>query len=79
MKMLTGLLPRREGTARLFGQPLAADDMETRRNVGYMSQAFSLYSELTVRQNLCCMPSSTICRRPTSRPDRRAPDPLRPG
>jgi ribosome-dependent ATPase len=52
MKMLTGLLPATEGTARLFGQPLAADDMETRRNVGYMSQAFSLYSELTVRQNL---------------------------
>ncbi|TAJ27404.1 ribosome-associated ATPase/putative transporter RbbA [Bosea sp. (in: a-proteobacteria)] len=52
MKMLTGLLPATEGTARLFGQPLAADDMETRRHVGYMSQAFSLYSELTVRQNL---------------------------
>ena len=52
MKMLTGLLPASEGTARLFGQPLAADDMETRRHVGYMSQAFSLYSELTVRQNL---------------------------
>ncbi len=52
MKMLTGLLPASEGTAKLFGQPLAADDMETRRNVGYMSQAFSLYSELTVRQNL---------------------------
>jgi len=52
MKMLTGLLPATEGTAKLFGQPLAADDMETRRNVGYMSQAFSLYSELTVRQNL---------------------------
>ena len=52
MKMLTGLLPATEGTARLFGQPLAADDMATRRNVGYMSQAFSLYSELTVRQNL---------------------------
>jgi ribosome-dependent ATPase len=52
MKMLTGLLPTSEGTAKLFGQPLAADDMETRRHVGYMSQAFSLYSELTVRQNL---------------------------
>ncbi|WP_186418722.1 ribosome-associated ATPase/putative transporter RbbA [Bosea sp. CS1GBMeth4] len=52
MKMLTGLLPASEGTAKLFGEPLAADDMETRRNVGYMSQAFSLYSELTVRQNL---------------------------
>ena len=52
MKMLTGLLPASEGTAKLFGQPLAADDMETRRHVGYMSQAFSLYSELTVRQNL---------------------------
>ncbi len=52
MKMLTGLLPASEGVAKLFGQPLAADDMETRRNVGYMSQAFSLYSELTVRQNL---------------------------
>lgn len=52
MKMLTGLLPATEGTAKLFGQPLAADDMETRRHVGYMSQAFSLYSELTVRQNL---------------------------
>jgi len=52
MKMLTGLLPASEGTARLFGQPLDARDMATRRRVGYMSQAFSLYNELTVRQNL---------------------------
>ena len=52
MKMLTGLLPATEGEARLFGRKLAADDMATRRRVGYMSQAFSLYSELTVRQNL---------------------------
>jgi ribosome-dependent ATPase len=52
MKMLTGLLPASEGEARLFGQPLDGRDMETRRRVGYMSQAFSLYAELTVRQNL---------------------------
>ena len=52
MKMLTGLLPATEGWAKLFGAPMGADDMETRRNVGYMSQAFSLYGELTVRQNL---------------------------
>ena len=52
MKMLTGLLPATEGRAMLFGSPMAAGDMEMRRNVGYMSQAFSLYGELTVRQNL---------------------------
>lgn len=52
MKMLTGLLPVTEGSAKLFGKPMGADDMAARQNVGYMSQAFSLYSELTVRQNL---------------------------
>jgi ribosome-dependent ATPase len=52
MKMMTGLLPVTEGSAKLFGKPMTADDMEARQNVGYMSQAFSLYSELTVRQNL---------------------------
>lgn len=52
MKMLTGLLPASEGEAWLIGQPVDPRDIETRRRVGYMSQAFSLYSELTVRQNL---------------------------
>ena len=52
MKMLTGLLPATEGTARLFGREVDPNDIEVRRRVGYMSQAFSLYSELTVRQNL---------------------------
>ena len=52
MKMLTGLLPASEGTARLFGREVDPRDIETRRRVGYMSQSFSLYSELTVRQNL---------------------------
>src|SRR5271169_246568 len=52
MKMLTGLLPATSGWAKLYGSPMGSDDMEMRRNVGYMSQAFSLYGELTVRQNL---------------------------
>jgi ribosome-dependent ATPase len=52
MKVLTGLLPASEGTAMLFGKEVDTRDMEIRRRVGYMSQAFSLYSELTVRQNL---------------------------
>jgi ribosome-dependent ATPase len=52
MKMLTGFLPATEGWAKLFGRPMGSNDMEMRRNVGYMTQAFSLYGELTVRQNL---------------------------
>ena len=52
MKMLTGLLPPSEGEAWLFGQKVDARDITTRRRVGYMSQAFSLYSELSVEQNL---------------------------
>lgn len=51
MKMLTGLLTPTEGAALLFGKPVTGA-MEMRGNVGYMSQSFSLYSELTVRQNL---------------------------
>ncbi|WP_163577049.1 ribosome-associated ATPase/putative transporter RbbA [Halomonas faecis] len=52
MKMLTGLLAASEGRAWLFGQEVDPHDIDTRRRVGYMSQAFSLYGELTVHQNL---------------------------
>ena len=52
MKMLTGLLPASEGQAWLFGKQVDPHDIDTRRRVGYMTQAFSLYGELTVRQNL---------------------------
>jgi len=52
MKMLTGLLPATEGQAWLFGNLVQPRDIETRRRVGYMTQTFSLYGELTVRQNL---------------------------
>jgi ribosome-dependent ATPase len=52
MKMLTGLLPPTEGTAELFGNSVEAGSMEVRNNLGYMTQAFSLYGELSIRQNL---------------------------
>jgi len=52
MKMLTGLLPASEGSAKLFGREVDPNDIDTRTRVGYMSQAFSLYGELTVQQNL---------------------------
>jgi len=52
MRMLTGLLPASEGEARLFGEEVTAGHFRARRRVGYMSQSFSLYSELTVAQNL---------------------------
>ncbi len=52
MKMLTGLLDVTSGTAELLGQQIDPKDMTTRMRVGYMSQSFSLYEELSVRQNL---------------------------
>jgi ribosome-dependent ATPase len=52
MQMLTGLLPASEGEGLLFGRPIDASDLKSRNRVGYMSQSFSLYTELTVRQNL---------------------------
>jgi ribosome-dependent ATPase len=52
MKMLTGLLPPTEGSATLFGNSVEAGSMEVRENLGYMTQAFSLYGEMTIRQNL---------------------------
>ena len=72
MKMLTGLLPASAGEAWLFGNKADANDIRTRRRVGYMSQSFSLYSELTVRQNLVLhaklfrLPAETIEARVTA-------------
>ncbi len=52
MKMLTGLLVASEGEAYMFDRPIDARNLEMRRQVGYMSQQFSLYGELTVLQNM---------------------------
>jgi ribosome-dependent ATPase len=52
MKILTGLLPASSGRAELFGERVDGRSLQVRHRVGYMSQSFSLYDELTVRQNL---------------------------
>ncbi len=52
MKMLTGLLPASQGKAMLFNRMVDANDPAIRKRVGFMSQGFSLYTELTVYQNL---------------------------
>ncbi|KFZ28723.1 multidrug ABC transporter ATP-binding protein [Pseudidiomarina atlantica] len=52
MKMLTGLLPATSGSGTLLGEPIAASSRASRYKVGYMTQQFSLFNELTVEQNL---------------------------
>ncbi|WP_095588623.1 ribosome-associated ATPase/putative transporter RbbA [Actibacterium ureilyticum] len=52
MKMLTGLLDPSAGQAWVLGHPADASDLDTRKRVGFMTQSFSLYKELTIQQNL---------------------------
>ncbi len=52
MKMLTGLLPPTEGDAEVFGRPIRHGGTVGREDVGFMSQSFTLYGELTVVENL---------------------------
>ena len=52
IKMLIGLLEPTSGTARVAGYDVLTQADEVRRRIGYMSQRFSLYDDLTVRENV---------------------------
>lgn len=52
IRMLIGLLPPTSGSARVAGFDIAREANRVRKSIGYMSQKFSLYDDLTIEENL---------------------------
>ena len=52
IKMLTGLVAPSEGEGRVAGRDIRTERAAIKRSIGYMSQRFSLYADLTVRENI---------------------------
>jgi ABC-2 type transport system ATP-binding protein len=52
IRALCGLIPFAEGSATVLGRDVAKDAERVRANIGYMSQKFALYADLTARENM---------------------------
>ncbi|MCL4531701.1 MAG: ABC transporter ATP-binding protein, partial [Actinobacteria bacterium] len=52
IRMLCGIITPTSGTGRVAGFDIVAESDRVKDNIGYMSQRFSLYEDLTVKENL---------------------------